>query len=90
MRRRSWTGSAVRDVVAVEEDAPARRLDEAVDHAQERRLPAARRADEHRELAVGELDRESRTATVPFGYCLRTDSSRINAIRTLLSLAAVL
>ena len=43
-------------VGAVDEDAAARRLDEAVDHAQRRGLAAARRADEHGHLAVGDLE----------------------------------
>src|SRR2546430_11836246 len=37
---------ATGDVLAVEQDAAARRLDETIDHAQDRRLAAARRTDE--------------------------------------------
>ena len=48
----------VGDVVAVEEDAAARRLDEAVDHLQRRRLAASRRADEHADLAFRDLERQ--------------------------------
>ena len=41
------------DVGVVDEDPPTRRLDEAVDHAQRRGLPAARRADQDADLPVG-------------------------------------
>ena len=41
----------LRDVLAVEQDAPARRPLEARDHAQRRRLAAARRPDHREELA---------------------------------------
>ena len=68
----------VGDVVAVEEDAARRRLDQPVDHLQRRRLAATRRADEHADLAVaGCRATSSPTATVPFGYCLLTASRRI-------------
>ena len=58
MRRRSSTGSTLGDVVAVEEDATRRRLDQPVDHAQHGRLAASRRADEHADLALGDLEAE--------------------------------
>ena len=48
----------VRDVLVLDVDAATRRLDQPVDHAQQRRLAAARRADEHRDLAVGDLERQ--------------------------------
>ena len=40
----------------VDEDLAGRRLDEIADDAQERRLPAARRADERDELAAPDLE----------------------------------
>src|ERR1700691_5608202 len=46
------------DVLAAEEDLPARRLFEAADHAQRRGLAAARRSQQREELAGGEPERE--------------------------------
>jgi hypothetical protein len=45
-------------VASADPDATARRLLEPGDHAQERRLAAARRPDEDEELAVGDLERD--------------------------------
>ena len=45
-------------VLAVEEDAPAGRLDEPVDHLHGGRLAAARRPDEHAQLALADLEAE--------------------------------
>ena len=42
----------VRDVLAVEQDAPGGRLDQPVDHPQHGRLAAAGRADQHDQLAA--------------------------------------
>jgi hypothetical protein len=46
----------VGDVGAVEEDAPGRRLDQPVDHLQRRGLAAARRSDQHADLAVVDVE----------------------------------
>jgi hypothetical protein len=48
----------VGDLAAADLDAAVRRLLEAGDDAQERRLAAAGRADEHHELAVGDPERD--------------------------------
>ena len=45
------------------------------DHAQRRRLAAAGGADEHEELAVGDVEVEVRMPWAPFGYTLLTSSS---------------
>jgi hypothetical protein len=47
---------ALRDVLALKEDAPAGRLDEAVDHLQRRRLAAPRRPDQDDELTLGHVE----------------------------------
>src|SRR5438067_187167 len=51
-------GIDAQDVVAVDENSAARRLDEAVDHPQDRRLAAARRPDEDADFAVGNVEAE--------------------------------
>jgi hypothetical protein len=51
-------GVDVRDVLTPEEDPARRRLDQAVGHAQRRRLAAARRTDECEELVLADLERE--------------------------------
>jgi hypothetical protein len=48
-------GVGRRDIVALQEDAPARRFDQAVDHLQRGGLPAPRRADQHADLAGPDL-----------------------------------
>jgi hypothetical protein len=50
----------LQDVVAVDEDLPLGGLDETIDHLHRRRLAAARRADEHDRLAIGDVHREVR------------------------------
>jgi hypothetical protein len=49
-------GRDARDIAAVEHDPPARRLLEAGDHAQGRRLAAAGRAEQGEELARGHVE----------------------------------
>jgi hypothetical protein len=49
-------GRQVGDVLVVEQDPAGRRLDEAGDHAQRRRLAAARRPEQGQELAIGDVD----------------------------------
>lgn len=51
-------GVGAHDVLAVEGDPATRRLDEAVDHAQGRRLSAARRTYEDQQLALADLEVE--------------------------------
>ena len=46
-------------VLALQQDPAARRLDEARDHAQRRRLAAAARAEHREELAAGDLERHA-------------------------------
>jgi hypothetical protein len=46
------------DVVALELDAPARRLDQPVDEPHRRRLAAPRRADEDDDLSLGDVHGE--------------------------------
>ena len=60
MRRRSSTGSAWVTSSPSRKMRPARRLDQPVDHLQRRRLAAARRPDEHADLAVGDVERSAR------------------------------
>ena len=52
---RSFGGTSL-TIVAADEDVAAGDVLEARDHAQRRRLAAARRADEHHELVVGDLE----------------------------------
>ena len=77
IRRRSSTGSTCGDVLVVEEDAAAGRLDEPVDHLQGGRLAAARRPDEHADLALGDLEAElahgDGAVRVPLGDGLEAD-----------------
>ena len=47
---------ALGDVVTREQDAPARRLDQPVDHLEGGRLAAPRRADEHAHLALVDVE----------------------------------
>ena len=49
---------ALRDVLAVDEDPPRRRLDQPVDHLEAGRLATARRSDQHADLAGRHLQRE--------------------------------
>ena len=63
-------------VLAVEQDAPAGRLDQPVDHLQRRRLAAARTARRARRARPRGTSRSSScTATVPSSYRLPTPSS---------------
>ena len=70
----------VRDVLVLDVDAAARRLDQPVDHAQQRRLPTSRGADEHRDLAVGDFQRQfahrERAVRVPLADGFQTDHRR--------------
>ena len=59
------------DVVAVEEDATARRLDEPVDHPQRGGLAASRRADEHADLAVVDVETQFVDGDRAIGIALR-------------------
>ncbi len=49
-------GRKMGDVAVAEPDRPRRRLDETRDHAQRRRLAAARGPEQHEELAVGDVE----------------------------------
>ena len=58
MRRRSWSAFDSRHVLAIEDDATGRGLDEAVDQLHRRRLAAAGWADEDDDLALGDVHRQ--------------------------------
>ena len=57
-REVACAGREVVDDAIADQDAAARDVLEAGQHPQRRALAAARRADEHEELAVGDLERE--------------------------------
>src|SRR5262249_2561632 len=59
------------DVAVVDRDGAARRLDHAVDHPQCRRLPRARRPDEHGDLSRRHLDRQAVDGLGAVGVLLR-------------------
>ena len=77
MRAAQLDRVGVGDVVAVEEDASRRRLDEPVDHLHRRRLAAPRRTDEDADLAVGDVERQLVDGDATVGYVLPTASRRI-------------
>ena len=70
---------ALRGILAVDEDPAARRLDQAVDHLERRRLAAAGRADEDADLACRNLEAEvvdrAGGALGRASYCLLTCSN---------------
>src|SRR4051794_6297857 len=59
------------DVVTVDEDSTARRLDQPVDHPHRRRLAAAGRADEHHEVTLGDVQRQMIDGRCAPGVLLR-------------------
>jgi len=59
------------DVVAVQEDPPARRLDQAVDHLQRGGLPTSRRPHQHGDLALADLEVERVDCDLPVVPALR-------------------
>src|SRR5204863_1049093 len=69
-----------RDVDAVEQHGAARGLDEAVDAAEERRLPRAGEADEHDELTALDVERDpverTRAARIDLGDVLQGEDRR--------------
>src|SRR5205085_9527435 len=74
-------GIGVGDVVAVQEDAAAGRLDQAVDHLHGRRLAAARRTDEDAHLALAHVQRQvidrGRSGSVALGDLVQPDHVRV-------------
>jgi hypothetical protein len=81
-------GGQARDVLAGQQDAPLARVLEARDHAQRRRLSAARRAEHREELAARDVElhfAHSREAAEALRNTLEPDARRIGARLDLLA-----
>ena len=79
-------GVTLGDVVVADQDAPAGRFDEAVDHLHRGCLAASRRSDEHHDLTGGNLHRDvvdgrCRPFAVTFGHPVEQDPGTPGASR---------